>query len=68
MIPSTVNFLILSFLLLSFQERTLEAVVQPEDNRRGSCVHQQPQRVVTLRWPAAAPQGHEQYPQSWTEE
>lgn len=70
---SFLNFLahpasLLPAALFSVQERALEATVQPEDHCGGSCVHQQPQRVVTLRRPAAAPQGHEQHPEPQTEE
>ncbi len=54
--------------LFSRQEGALEATVQPEDHSGGSRVHQQSQRVVTLRRPAAAPQGHEQHPEPRAEE
>lgn len=54
--------------MFPLQEGALEAAVQSEDHSGGSCVHQQPQCVVTLRRPAAAPQGHEQHSQPWTEE
>lgn len=51
--------------LLSFrcpgQARALEAALQPEDHGGGPAVHQQPQRVVSLRWPAAATQGLQQH-------
>lgn len=51
-----------------FQEGALEAPVQPEDHRGGARLHQQPQRVVAVRRPAASPQGHEQHPESRAEE
>lgn len=54
--------------LFSRQEGALEAPVQPEDHGGGSGVNQQPKRVVTLRRPAAAPQGHEQHPEPRTKE
>lgn len=46
----------------------MEAAVQPEDHSGGPRVHQQPQRLVAVRRPAEAAQGHEQHPRSQTEE
>lgn len=49
------------------QAGALEAALEPEDHCGGAALHQQPQRVVTLRGPAAASQRHEQHLKPWSE-